>query len=501
MKHRDAYILLLAGFVTYGNYYCYDIPGALNTQLRDYIQSDYAKYQTQINLLYSVYSLPNILIPFFGGILIDKLSPNVMIIVFSLLVCTGQAVFSIGTTYRNFELMLAGRLIFGLGAETLDVAQSNITARKFQTKGLAFALALNLSVARIATAVNDILSPYIAANYSLPASLWIGFAFCIASFLAGLLLIYMTSNDNDYSLIEDASDDGNDPDESHGKWSDLLSFGTSFWYLFWIIITLYGAVVPFFHVCTDFFQQKWKLDPQTAGKVLSVPDWISAVGSPLCGVLIDRHGKRSLLLPISVLIILIAHSFLTWTTLTPYIAMALIGIAYSLFASALWPCVPYLVERKYLGTAYGLLTAALNLALFTFPLIVAQIRLLTASDDFTGMQFFFIALCMIALILSSILYVSDKNLGYRHPKHRFPRNLSDNLDYLIEENESESSDSREPLGTIVIADGIIVTAPLSITNGAQSSIAALSYRSNFLLSLPTTDVFQRIWYVNSRIVG
>jgi MFS family permease len=128
---QDMAILLLGALVTYGNYYCYDIPGALNVQIRDGIGSSYEEYQTQINLLYSAYSLPNIILPFFGGILIDRLSPNVMLVVFSLLVCAGQAVFSYGFDVGSFSLMLAGRVIFGLGAESLDVGQADITSRWF----------------------------------------------------------------------------------------------------------------------------------------------------------------------------------------------------------------------------------------------------------------------------------------------------------------------------------------------------------------------------------
>jgi hypothetical protein len=45
----------------------YDNPAALNTLLQNYLGLPYEKYEFQVNLLYSVYSMPNIILPFFGA--------------------------------------------------------------------------------------------------------------------------------------------------------------------------------------------------------------------------------------------------------------------------------------------------------------------------------------------------------------------------------------------------------------------------------------------------
>lgn len=153
----------------------YDIPAALNVPLQKWLKSDYAEYQSQINMLYSVYSLPNIILPLVGGVLVDSLSPATMLIVFSICVCSGQALFSFGVQQRYYPIMLAGRFLFGLGGESLEVAQASMTTLWFQGRGLAFALGMNLAFARIATAVNDNLSPYLAGLYGTPLAVWAGF--------------------------------------------------------------------------------------------------------------------------------------------------------------------------------------------------------------------------------------------------------------------------------------------------------------------------------------
>ena len=58
-----------------------------------------------------------------------------------------------------------------------------------------------------------------------------------------------------------------------------------------------------------------------------------------------------------IVITLIGHgifSFLPSTTVAPYVAMVLIGIAYSIIGCVIWPLVAFLILDYQLGTAYGM---------------------------------------------------------------------------------------------------------------------------------------------------
>lgn len=84
---------------------------------------------------------------------------------------------------------------------------------------------------------------------------------------------------------------------------------------------------------------------------------ISAVASPFLGVLVDKTGLNLVWLNLGVLFTLGAHAmlaFLTPTNWLPYLAMVLMGVAYSLLACALWPLVSFIVPEHQLGTAYGM---------------------------------------------------------------------------------------------------------------------------------------------------
>src|SRR5690348_4467420 len=65
-------VLFLICWLTFGSYWVYDTPGAIYIQLAKWFGG--TQYYTEnMNLsLYSVYSYPNIILGFFGGIIIDK---------------------------------------------------------------------------------------------------------------------------------------------------------------------------------------------------------------------------------------------------------------------------------------------------------------------------------------------------------------------------------------------------------------------------------------------
>lgn len=53
----------------------------------------------------------------------------------------------------------------------------------------------------------------------------------------------------------------------------------------------------------------------------------------------------------------------------PLVGLISIGVGYSLYAAAIWPSIAYVVEKKCLGTAYGITTAIQNAGLAFVPLI------------------------------------------------------------------------------------------------------------------------------------
>jgi MFS family permease len=85
-----------------------------------------------------------------------------------------------------FWLSLLGRTIFGIGGESMSVAQSAFVVSWFKGKELALAFGLNTSAARLGSVLCSNTVPYFIENYNLSFVLLCGFAICIFSTLNGV---------------------------------------------------------------------------------------------------------------------------------------------------------------------------------------------------------------------------------------------------------------------------------------------------------------------------
>ena len=62
----------------------------------------------------------------------------------------------------------------------------------------------------------------------------------------------------------------------------------------------------------------------------------------------------------------------------PVIPLILLGFSYSTYSVVLWGSLPYMVEARTLGTAFGICTACQNLGTFLAAPIIGY---LTRSED------------------------------------------------------------------------------------------------------------------------
>lgn len=148
-------ILIFICLITYGSYFSYDNPGALTEYFKQHIcHNDTVNYLA----LYSVYSWPNTIQPFIGGWIIDSyLGVGKAAVVFSGLVLVGSSIVALSgslydvfpsESYVPFYIAVLGRFVFGLGGESLSVAQSTMTGKWFRGHQLATAFAITLSFSR-----------------------------------------------------------------------------------------------------------------------------------------------------------------------------------------------------------------------------------------------------------------------------------------------------------------------------------------------------------------
>ncbi|XP_015216457.1 lysosomal dipeptide transporter MFSD1 isoform X1 [Lepisosteus oculatus] len=404
LLHRIV-VLIFMCFLGFGSYFCYDNPAALQTQVIQDMQLNTSKFMQ----LYAWYSWPNVVLCFFGGFLLDRVfGIRLGTIIFSLFVCFGQVIFAAGALCNAFWLMELGRFVFGIGGESLAVAQNTYAVSWFKGKELNLVFGLQLSMARLGSTVNMNIMGWIysriaalvgsSGHTTLGITLMIGSATCIFSLICALILGYLDKR-AERILNKEQGKTG-----EVIKLTDVKDFSLSLWLIFLICVGYYVAVFPFIGLGQVFFIEKFNFSPAQARAINSIVYIISAPASPILGFLVDRVGKNVIWVLCAVLTTLAAHLMLAFTFWNPWIAMCLLGLSYSLLACALWPMVAFVVPEHQLGTAYGFMQSIQNLGLALISIAAGSIL---DSRGYLFLEVFFSSCVCLALIAVVVLYFVD----------------------------------------------------------------------------------------------
>lgn len=201
----------------------------------------------QWGMFQTVYSVPNMILPLIGGVMLDQLGIRSGLLLFTVILTLGQFVFYLGGAKESYWLMLLGRVIFGIGGESMNVAQSAIVTVWFKGKELAFALGVNLSISRVGSVINANVTPTVCEEHGLGMALFVGFLICVFSLFNAIGLVLIDAKAEKQNPEEKATVS----DEDKFKMSDLTKFNLSFWILTGSCIITYISVFQYVINATD----------------------------------------------------------------------------------------------------------------------------------------------------------------------------------------------------------------------------------------------------------
>jgi MFS family permease len=350
--------LVVISLAMFGNYYIYDSV----SPLADVLKAQLGFSDANLGLLNAIYSIPNIIMVLIGGLIIDYIGTRRSTFLFAALCMVGA-----GITVVSGDLitMAAGRLVFGLGAESLIVAITTALAKWFKGKELSFAFGVNLTIARLGSfaALN---SPtwakelYVNWRWPLLISVVMGVGCVVAA-----IVYWQLENraDRKYSL-------GDAGETDKVVLSDLFKFGTSYWFVVALCITFYSAIFPFQTFAVKFFMEAHGTTREFGGFLSSLLTLFAMIFTPLFGYMVDRLGRRSLFMMFGSALLIPVYLMMAYTSINLLVPMAMMGIAFSLIPAVMWPSVAYIVDQSKLGTAYGLMTMIQNIGLAGFNLLI-----------------------------------------------------------------------------------------------------------------------------------
>lgn len=359
-------VLVGISIAMFGNYYIYDAI----SPLADVLVRQLNFTDSDIGLLQGIYSVPNFFMVLIGGFIIDRLGTKRSTFMFAVLCLIGSVITALSDTLVP---MAAGRLVFGLGAESLIVAVTTAIAKWFKGKELSFAFGINLTIARLGSfaALNS--PSWAAGSYEhWRGPLLISVVFGVVCVVGALVYwILEGSAEKKYQVGAAGATD-------KVVLKDIFKFGTSYWYIVALCITFYSAIFPFQTFAVKFFIEAHGTSREMGGFLSSMLTLFAMIATPLFGLMVDRIGKRSLFMMFGSLLLVPVYLMMAHTSVSLFVPMAMMGVAFSLIPAIMWPSVSYLVEESKLGTAYGLMTLIQNVGLAGFNFLIGW------ANDFTG---------------------------------------------------------------------------------------------------------------------
>jgi MFS family permease len=432
-------VLALMSLVIFSNYYLYDC----FSTLKGTVQTELGASSTQWGLIRNFYNVPNtfLFMALLGGIFLDRYGIRRTGFVFTLLCALGGLVTAYGVSpaFRGggaghdlmsaflpayspeLKMMMLGRLLFGLGAETQIVMLNKVLAKWFMGKELAFAFGLNLGVARVGSALGMSMSPRLAERLGFDSALWAGAVVMISGLV--LFIVYMGFDRRDEARRGARATGALLAPEEEFHLRDVWGLFANRSYLFIVLLcaSFYAVVFPFQDYLADLLKHKFGYAEVTAGDFTSLIPWGAAVFTIIFGWFVDRKGLRATLM-IGGSILLFATSLLLGATMTtPWLLVPVFGVAYSLVPAAMWPAVALIVEEKRLGTAYGLMTWMQNLWWWAMALVAGKVldlsnpevtpetlRAGTGVYDYTWTMLTFTVMAGVAVVVAFGLRVADR---------------------------------------------------------------------------------------------
>ncbi len=379
-------VLALVAFTMLTGYILTDVMSPLKPMLEEQLGWN----STEYGFFTSAYGWFNVFLfmLIIGGIILDKMGVRFTGLASCVLMIIGCGIkyWAISDAFSmegelfgwKAQVMVAalGYALFGVGVETAGITVSKIIVRWFKGKEMALAMGLEMATARLGTAMAlSITVPFATYFQSIAAPILL----CLIMLCIGLItfLVFCVM---DRKLDASAGADEEEAEEPF-RLKDILEIVTSkgFWLIALLCVLFYSAVFPFLKYATDLMVNKYNVDPELAGNIPAILPFGTILLTPFFGNLYDRKGKGATIMMYGALMLIGVHLLFTLPILNEWwfatIVMIVLGIAFSLVPSAMWPSVPKIIPEKQLGTAYAMIFWVQNIGLSMVPLLIGWMHL------------------------------------------------------------------------------------------------------------------------------
>ena len=424
-------VLAIVSITMMCGYFITDVMAPLQSML----ETEFGWDGTDYGFFTSAYGWFNVMLfmLIIGGIILDKkgmrftgtLACSLMLVGASLKYYAISPFFHFGDAVFagiRLQILLAaiGFAIFGVGVEIAGITVTKVIARWFKGKEIALAMGLQVATARIGTAL--------ALSITVPLAKY--FNEISVPVLFGLLLLciglisFLVFGIMDRKLDASIKDIKEEAEESF-RMSDILFVirNKGFWLIALLCVLFYSAVFPFLKYATSLMINKYNVDESLAGLIPSMLPFGTILLTPLFGGIYDKKGKGATIMIFGSFLLIVVHFLFSLPLLNVWwfaaFVMVILGIAFSLVPSAMWPSVPKIIPQNKLGTAYATIFWTQNIGLAGVPMLIGWVLKTYCQTgnpdkpyDYTIPMIIFTCFGILAVLVAFLLKIEDKKKGY-----------------------------------------------------------------------------------------
>ena len=372
--------------------------------------------------------------PIICGALLDKFGVRLVGSIFVGMMTGGAALvtFAISAGFEpktSLTIAYIGCMLFGLGSEIAGVSVTRSIAKWFKGRNMALAMGLQLAIARFGTATAILIAPmivkqkaagemYMLSETNKPAL--IGLAVLAVGTILWAIFVAMDAR---FDKEAGTSDKVKTAEEDKFRFSDIWKVLSNprFLMIAILCVTFYCCVIRFKKFGVSILLPLFGVNLDIATVLLAMIPFFTILFTPLFGALVDKVGKATTWMIVGSALVLTSHLIITFAPqgvpAYAYIAIALLGIGYSLVPSAMWPSVPKIIPEKNLGTAYSLIYWVQNLGMWAVPIYIGNIfsKEITQAGNHAQevsaaihAEYIFIILGIIAIGVAIALFISSR---------------------------------------------------------------------------------------------
>ncbi|MDR2119983.1 MAG: MFS transporter [Tannerella sp.] len=423
-------VLAIVSITMMCGYFITDVMAPLQTMLEE----NFGWSGTEYGLFTGAYGWFNVFlfILIVGGVILDKKGMRFTGILACFLMIVGCTVkyYAVSPFFSHegyvfgmrtqVLLACAGFATFGAGVEIAGITVTKIIARWFKGKEIALAMGLQVATARIGTSLAFALSVPLAKKFNeISAPVLFGLAILCIGLLSFIVFCVM-----DRKLDESIRGTNSAPEESF-RLKDIRQMIRikGFWLIAVLCVLFYSAVFPFLKYATSLMINKYGIPEDWAGYIPSLISLGAIVLTPIFGSLYDRTGKGASIMYLGAFLIIVVHVLFALPVLNVWwfaaAVMVILGIAFSLVPSAMWPSVPKIIPQHMLGSAYATIFWVQNIGLAGVPTLIGWVLAkycMTGNPDtpydYTLPMIIFASFGVAAAFVAFLLKKEDKKKGY-----------------------------------------------------------------------------------------